>query len=57
MSKVWTVENKEETYTDKELKKMIKDGELNSEDIINSSVLEKPVKIGDTIYSVFVRNK
>lgn len=55
MNKTWTVINKDEYYSDSELKKLIKAGELSKDDEIYCEEMDEPVKIKDTIYSVFIK--
>lgn len=56
-NKIWKINNSEDLVSDKELKKMIKEGKLKADDKISCNGLPNETKIMDTIYSIYLENK
>ena len=56
-NKVWKVMGRKETYSDRELKKMIKEKQLTLEDIVYTDEMKEPIKLKDSIYGLYFPNE
>ena len=54
MKKIWKVKNKS-SYTDDELVEAIKKGEILSDDLLLSDMLEDYIKVSDSIYQFYLK--
>jgi len=54
---VWKVVGHKDSYTDIELRKMISSGILSKEDVVYTNEIKDPIKLKDSIYSIFFKEK
>lgn len=57
MNKIWRIRGKEGKFTDEELIKMIKEGQLSHDDYISTDDMKTYMKIEDTIYEFYLRKE
>ena len=55
MNKIWKIRGKEGKFTDEELIRMIKEGELSYDDYITTNEMKTWLRIRDTIYQFYLK--
>lgn len=57
MNKIWKIRGKEGKFTDEELIKMIKEGQLSHDDYISTDDMKTYMKVEDTIYEYYLKKE